>query len=319
MPRIIPIPPRTVVADGIVVRRAQLVRGERLARLDDDIRRWARRRAVEMQATLETQRRDAMRRGYRDGVAAALGDVVAHLLRTEQAQRRWRGDLLAQVREWLTATSRHADTMLAVLDEVLDDFRETAADAAPDAPLTLVLPLRLKVRADAIRERVQAVCPVPLKFEYHRAGERISAHRAGVVIEYDPDDFVAHAEAALTFNTPPAPDDLHALLAPALAEEVAFFSIGTNDLTQYVMAADRLNPAVAGLNDVTHPAVMAAIEMTARAGVAAGIMVGMCGEAAGRPDLIPEFVRMGLTELSMSPASIPRAKKCISELAGKAG
>lgn len=217
MPRIIPIPPRTVVADGIVVRRAQLVRGERLARLDDDIRRWARRRAVEMQATLETQRCDAMRRGYRDGVAAALGDVVAHLLRTEQAQRRWRGDLLAQVREWLTATSRHADTMLAVLDEVLDDFRETAADAAPDAPLTLVLPLRLKVRADAIRERVQAVCPVPLKFEYHRAGERISAHRAGAVIEYDPDDFVAHAEAALTFNTPPAPDDLHALLAPALA------------------------------------------------------------------------------------------------------
>lgn len=108
------------------------------------------------------------------------------------------------------------------------------------------------------------------------------------------------------------------LIAPALAKEVAFFSIGTNDLTQYVMAADRLNPTVAALNDVTNPAVMAAIGMTAKAGVEAGIMVGMCGEAAGRPDLIPEFVRMGLTELSMSPASIPRAKKCISELAAKA-
>lgn len=105
------------------------------------------------------------------------------------------------------------------------------------------------------------------------------------------------------------------LVAPVLAREVAFFSIGTNDLTQYVMAADRLNPAVAGLNDVTHPAVMAAIEMTAKAGVAAGIMVGMCGEAAGRPDLIPRFVEMGLTELSMSPASIPRAKKVIVDLA----
>ena len=105
------------------------------------------------------------------------------------------------------------------------------------------------------------------------------------------------------------------LIAPTLAREVAFFSIGTNDLTQYIMAADRLNPTVAKLNDVTNVAVMSAIEMTARAGVAAGIMVGMCGEAAGRPDLIPEFLRMGLTELSMSPASIQRAKKCIAELA----
>jgi phosphoenolpyruvate-protein kinase (PTS system EI component) len=105
------------------------------------------------------------------------------------------------------------------------------------------------------------------------------------------------------------------LIAPLLAKEVAFFSIGTNDLTQYVMAADRLNPAVAGLNDVANPAVMAAIDMTARAGVEAGIMVGMCGEAAGRPDLIARFIAMGLTELSMSPASIPRAKKTISGLA----
>ncbi|BCM19378.1 phosphoenolpyruvate--protein phosphotransferase [Mesorhizobium sp. J8] len=104
------------------------------------------------------------------------------------------------------------------------------------------------------------------------------------------------------------------LIAPALAKEVAFFSIGTNDLTQYIMAADRLNPTVAKLNDVTNPAVMSAIELTAKAGVAAGIMVGMCGEAAGRPDLIPTFVGMGLTELSMSPASIQRAKKTIAAM-----
>lgn len=103
------------------------------------------------------------------------------------------------------------------------------------------------------------------------------------------------------------------LIAPALAREVAFFSIGTNDLTQYIMAADRLNPTVAKLNNVTHPAVMTAIEMTTAAGVQAGIMVGMCGEAAGRPDLIPTFIKMGLTELSMSPASIQRAKKCVQD------
>jgi phosphotransferase system enzyme I (PtsI) len=104
------------------------------------------------------------------------------------------------------------------------------------------------------------------------------------------------------------------MIAQSLASEVAFFSIGTNDLTQYIMAADRLNPTVAKLNDVTHPAVMAAIEMTAKAGVEAGIMVGMCGEAAGRTDLIPAFVKMGLTEFSMSPSSIQRAKKCVLEL-----
>jgi phosphotransferase system enzyme I (PtsI) len=104
------------------------------------------------------------------------------------------------------------------------------------------------------------------------------------------------------------------LIAPELAKHVAFFSIGTNDLTQYIMAADRLHPSVAQLNDVTNPAVMRAIEMTADAGVAAGIVVGMCGEAAGKPDLVPQFIRMGLTELSMSPSSIQRAKKAIADM-----
>lgn len=124
---------------------------------------------------------------------------------------------------------------------------------------------------------------------------------------------VAHGDFALgvMIETPAA-----VLVADDLARESAFFSIGTNDLTQYIMAADRLNPTVAKLNDVSNVAVMKAIELTARAGVAAGIMVGMCGEAAGRPDLIPHFIRMGLTELSMSPASVQRAKKCVMELAG---
>jgi phosphocarrier protein FPr len=123
----------------------------------------------------------------------------------------------------------------------------------------------------------------------------------------------ANFDLGIMVETPAA-----VMIASTLAKEVAFFSIGTNDLTQYIMAADRLNPTVAKLNDVTHPAVMAAIELTAKAGVEAGIMVGMCGEAAGRPDLIQTFVKMGLTELSMSPSSIQRAKKCVLDL-GKVG
>ncbi|MCR4267998.1 phosphoenolpyruvate--protein phosphotransferase [Nitratireductor sp. ZSWI3] len=122
---------------------------------------------------------------------------------------------------------------------------------------------------------------------------------------------VAHADFPLgvMIETPAA-----VFGAAALAKEVAFFSVGTNDLTQYVMAADRLNPAVAALNDAAHPAVMAAIEQAAQAAVAAGIEIGMCGEAAARADLIPEFIRMGLTELSMSPASIQAVKKQLQAL-----
>jgi phosphoenolpyruvate-protein kinase (PTS system EI component) len=119
----------------------------------------------------------------------------------------------------------------------------------------------------------------------------------------------ARFDLGIMIETPAA-----VLIAPELARHVAFFSIGTNDLTQYIMAADRLHPAVARLNDVTNPAVMTAIGMTAKAAVEAGIMVGMCGEAAGRADLIPQFIKMGLTELSMSPSSIQRAKKAIAEL-----
>ena len=104
------------------------------------------------------------------------------------------------------------------------------------------------------------------------------------------------------------------LQADALAAEVAFFSIGTNDLTQYVMATDRANAMIAALYRTEHPAVMTAIEMTCQAARRAGIWVGVCGEAAANVDLLPRFIELGVTELSMSPASILAAKKRICEL-----
>jgi phosphocarrier protein FPr len=122
---------------------------------------------------------------------------------------------------------------------------------------------------------------------------------------------VAHGafDLGVMVETPAA-----ALLADELAREVAFFSIGTNDLTQYVMAADRLNPRVANLNRADHPAVLKAVAMICDAAKKAGIWVGVCGEAAARPDLIPTFIAMGVSELSMSAASILRAKKCVLDL-----
>lgn len=100
--------------------------------------------------------------------------------------------------------------------------------------------------------------------------------------------------------------------AEALAREAAFFSIGTNDLTQYVMAADRLNPALAGLNVPTQPAVLRAIARIAEAARRAGRSVGVCGEMAGDPRMAALLVGLGVDELSMNPASIPAVKETLA-------
>lgn len=116
-------------------------------------------------------------------------------------------------------------------------------------------------------------------------------------------------ELGVMIETPAA-----VFLAADLAKEVDFFSIGTNDLTQYVMAADRLNPKVASLNRTEHPAVLRAISSACTAAREAGIWIGVCGEAAARQDLIRFFIENGVTELSMSSTSIPRAKRAVTEI-----
>ena len=94
-----------------------------------------------------------------------------------------------------------------------------------------------------------------------------------------------------------------ALLAPAILAEVDFASIGTNDLTQYTMAADRMSADLATLTDPWQPAVLALIDRVAAAGVAAGKPVGVCGEAAADPVLACVLVGMGVTSLSSAPAA----------------
>src|ERR671921_567481 len=120
---------------------------------------------------------------------------------------------------------------------------------------------------------------------------------------------VGDLETGVMIETPAA-----AVCAAELAAESAFFSIGTNDLVQYTLAADRGNERLRRLQGADHPAVLALIRQTCEAANAAGIPVGVCGEAAGDPDMIPKLLTLGVTELSMSPPSIPRAKKVVSEL-----
>ena len=102
-----------------------------------------------------------------------------------------------------------------------------------------------------------------------------------------------------------------ALLADELAAETDFLSIGTNDLTQYVLAADRLNAALAGLYDPFHPAVLRLMRAVAEAACRHGKWAGVCGEMAGDLLAAPLLVGLGMSELSMVPAAIHAVKDAI--------
>ena len=104
-----------------------------------------------------------------------------------------------------------------------------------------------------------------------------------------------------------------AFLAADLADHVDFFSIGTNDLTQYVMAAERGNDRVADLGDYRQPAVLRAIRTTVEATEGTDVWVGMCGEMAGDPELTELLVGLGLDELSMSAVTVPQVKRAVTE------
>ena len=93
-------------------------------------------------------------------------------------------------------------------------------------------------------------------------------------------------------------------LADELAERVDFFSVGTNDLTQYTLACDRQNNDLGRFFDPHHPAVLRALKMTADAAHRNGIWIGICGELGADLSLLPTFLEMGIDELSVSPASV---------------
>jgi len=116
-------------------------------------------------------------------------------------------------------------------------------------------------------------------------------------------------ETGIMIETPAS-----AIISDKLAAEVDFFSIGTNDLTQYTLAIDRQNEALAGFYDPHHPAVLRLIEMVVKNGHDHNIWVGICGELAADLDLTKEFVRMGVDELSVAPPHILPLRQLIRNM-----
>ena len=115
-------------------------------------------------------------------------------------------------------------------------------------------------------------------------------------------------EIGIMIETPAA-----VMMSEELAQEVDFFSVGTNDLTQYTLAIDRQNTKLEAFYDAHHPAVLKMIEMTIANAHKAGIWAGICGELGADTQLTKEFLAMGVDELSVSPAKILPVRKVILE------
>ncbi|MPZ88738.1 MAG: hypothetical protein GEU81_11825 [Nitriliruptorales bacterium] len=137
--------------------------------------------------------------------------------------------------------------------------------------------------------------------------ERAGAALVDVAAEEGID--LAGLEVGVMIEVPSA-----ALGAARLAARADFLSIGTNDLLQYLLAADRLNAAVAGLADVYEPDALALVGQIIDAGHAHGTRVGLCGEAASDPLLAAALVGLGIDELSMASVAIPEVRDVLSRL-----
>ena len=122
-------------------------------------------------------------------------------------------------------------------------------------------------------------------------------------------DFKSNMQVGIMIETPAA-----AMIVDILADHVDFFSLGTNDLTQYTLAVDRGNANIADRYQPLHPSVLRLIKQSVDMAHAKGKWIGMCGEMAGMLEAIPVLIGLGLDEVSVNPQTIPEVKYLIRQL-----
>ncbi|MDR2350532.1 MAG: phosphoenolpyruvate--protein phosphotransferase [Deltaproteobacteria bacterium] len=175
-----------------------------------------------------------------------------------------------------------------------------------DEPAIFGIQIRAILRAGLDRDNVKIMLPLVTGLDELLAAKELMEKEKAALREkgvpHNPD-----IPVGIMIETPAS-----VILAPVLAKHAAFFSLGTNDLTQYTLAADRLNPKLDKLYSHFHPAVLKSVETAVKAAKEAGIRAGMCGESAGTPALIPLYMSFGLDELSVNPASVPGVRREIS-------
>ncbi len=185
--------------------------------------------------------------------------------------------------------------------------------------LCLHRPELLRVQLRAI---LRASAHGPLRIMFPMVSDLAEIVAARAMIDEIRDELdMPPVEVGIMIEVPSA-----ALMADALAPYVDFFSVGTNDLTQYTLAIDRMHPRLSGQSDGLHPAVLRLIKQTVDAAHAAGKWVGICGELGSDPLAVPILIGIGVDELSVSVPAIPMVKAQVRtlslsegrDLAGKA-
>jgi phosphocarrier protein FPr len=324
--RILDVPEATdVLVDG----DAGTVRvdpDERL-RADADARAAALRRA-EAGARAAASEPAVTRDGVRIDVFANVGrpdDAAAAAREGADGVGLLRSEFLFLGREGMPTEDEQAAAYRSVADAVTGKpVILRTLDVGGDKPLPYIpMPseanpflgvrgLRLGLaRPDVLRTQLRAAARVavdhPLRVMFPMVSSVDEVRAARAIVDSVLDELGPNAPTALPIGimveVPAA-----ALNATALAEVVDFFSIGTNDLTQYTLAAERGNDAVASLSDALHPAVLRLIQLTVEAGAARGIPVGVCGELASDVSAVPVLIGLGVGELSVAPPAVPRVK-----------
>ncbi len=186
--------------------------------------------------------------------------------------------------------------------------------AAEENPFLGVRGVRLtlqrpQVMEDQLRALLRAADQRPLRIMFPMVGQMHEWREARAMVERLRTEIpVADLQVGIMVEVPSA-----ALLAPQLAREVDFFSIGTNDLTQYTLAIDRGHPSLSAQADGLHPSVLSLIDMTVRAAHAHGKWVGVCGELAADPQAVAVLLGLEVDELSVASRSVAEVKALVRQ------